>query len=119
MTIINKKTWHREHINKSLHKGKSFVNNLYATIGNSYNQMLIGKTCWQALALSCILYCQEILDNLQRIENSSFRTILITTGARLYSSGICERRSLFFLFDGWGHTIQIYVHELCYQVVHK
>ena len=83
VTIINKKNWHREHINKSLDKGQSFANNLYSTIGNSCNRMLIRKTYWKALALSSILYCKgrmvyrkEDLDKFQRIENKAFRTIL-------------------------------------------
>ena len=73
VTIINKKNWHREHINKSLDKGQSFTNNLYSTIGNSCNRILIGKTYWKAVALLSISYCQEMmvyrkdLDKLQRI----------------------------------------------------
>ena len=83
VTIENKRRWYGKHIADNMNKGTRLANYMYSIIGGSCNKLMIGKTFWKVLALSSILFNQEILlynasemDKLQRIENKAYRSIL-------------------------------------------
>ena len=83
ITVENKKRWYGKHIQDNINKGIKLSNYMYSIIGGSCNRLLIGKTFWKILALPSVLYGQETIlyntreiDQMQRVENKAYRTIL-------------------------------------------
>ena len=83
ITVQNKKRWFKNQISNNFNKGTKLCNYMYSIIGGSCNRLLIGKTFWKVLTLPSILFNQEILiynsedlNQLQRLENKAYRTIL-------------------------------------------
>ena len=83
MDIINERKWHKEQKTRTYVTALKMTNILYSILGTSCNRMLVGKTFWKGLALSCFMYGQEIvlyneteLQELQRMDNKAYRMIL-------------------------------------------
>ena len=81
--IDNKKNYFKSQRNNIVEKARKMANMTYSIIENGCNRLLIGKTYWKSIALPSILYgvnvinlSEEDIDDLQKIENSVYRTIL-------------------------------------------
>ena len=81
--IDNKKNYFKSQRNNIVEKARKMANMTYSIIEKGCNRLLIGKTYWKSIALPSILYgvnvinlSEEDIDDLQKIENSVYRTIL-------------------------------------------
>ena len=93
--IDGKKNYFKTQREKVIQKARMMANLTYSVIEKSCNKLLIGKTYWKSIALPNILYgtsvinfTEENIKELQRIENSVYRTIL---GAAHYVSNTTLR----------------------------
>ena len=81
--ICDKRNIFTEHKKKIIQKAQTMANQTYSIIYKSVNKMLIGSTFWKQVVLpsllfgaSNIIFNQEDILKLQRIENSVYRKIL-------------------------------------------
>ena len=93
--IDNKINYFKTQRDKIIQKAQKMANITYSVIERSCNKLLIGKTFWKSIVLPSILYSTNIInlteDNineLQKIENSVYRSIL---GAAHYSPNVTLR----------------------------
>ena len=93
--IDNKRNYFKTQRDKIIHKARKMANITYSVIERSCNKLLIGKTFWKSIVLPSIIYGTNIInlteDNineLQKIENSIYRSIL---GAAHYSPNVTLR----------------------------
>ena len=93
--IDNKRNYFKTQRDKIIQKARKMANITYSVIERSCNKLLIGKTFWKSIVLPSVLYGTNIInlteDNineLQKIENSVYRSIL---GAAHYSPNVTLR----------------------------
>ena len=93
--IDNKRNYFKTQRDKIIQKAWKMANITYSVIERSCNKLLIGKTFWKSIVLPSVLYGTNIInlteDNineLQKIENSVYRSIL---GAAHYSPNVTLR----------------------------
>ena len=83
ITINDTKNCFKEQKKKMLEKARKLANMIYPIIKQSCSKIIIGKTLWKSIALPSVLFGASVIDmtkqeieQLQRIENSVYRTIL-------------------------------------------
>ena len=93
--IDNKRNYFKTQRDKIIQKARKMANITYSVIERSCNKLLIGKAFWKSIVLPSVLYGTNIInlteDNineLQKIENSVYRSIL---GAAHYSPNVTLR----------------------------
>ena len=93
--IDNKRNYFKTQRDKIIQKVRKMANITYSVIERICNKLLIGKTFWKSIVLPSVLYGTNIInlteDNineLQKIENSVYRSIL---GAAHYSPKVTLR----------------------------
>ena len=93
--IDNKRNYFKTQRDKIIQKARKMANITYSVIERSCNKLLIGKTFWKSIVLPSVIYGTNIInlteDNineLQKIENSVYRSIL---GAAHYSPNVTLR----------------------------
>ena len=81
--IDNKKNYFRSQRTNIVEKARKMANMTYSIIEKGYNRLLIGKPYWKSIALPSILsgvnainLSEEDIDDLRKIENTVYRTIL-------------------------------------------
>ena len=93
--IDNKRNYFKTQKETIIQKARKMANITYSIIEKSCNKLLIGKTFWKSIVLPSILYginiiniSEETIKELQRIENSVYRSIL---GAAHYAPNVTLR----------------------------